>query len=207
MSAGTERRAREAGGPSPGAPSSAEGRAPGRDSVLERVLSGEAQAPPGDAFHEAAVESWTSSHGMLADGRMARLAASCLVRPEAGDRVVVWPSDSGACWVTAVLQRAGDATVLAAPGPLTIEAPRIGMVAGTVHVTAEDLLTNTRSRHAVEDTRTEVARVRVADVGTDIRRTSTAADEVSGTFLQRTGTWLSKTTREARFKARTFLFD
>ena len=203
MSARGERRAREAGGPSQDAPSSAEG----RNSVLERVLSGEAEAPSGGALHEAAVESWTSTHGMLADGRMARVAASCLVRPQAGDRVVVWPSESGVCWVTAVLQRAGDATVLAAPGPLTIEAPRIGMVAGTVHVTAEDLLTNTRSRHAVEDTRTEVARVRVADVGTDIRRTATAADEVGGTFLQRAGTWISSTAREARFKARTFLFD
>ena len=207
MSARGQRRARETGGPAADAPSTADGRPAGCDSVLERVLASDAQSPPGDGFHEAAVASWTSTHGMLADGRVARVAASCLVRPQAGDRVVVWPSDSGVCWVTAVLQRAGDATVISAPGPLTIEAPRIGMVARTVHVSAADFLTNTRSRHAVEDTRTEVARVRVADVGTDIRRTVTAADEVSGTFLQRAGTWISNTAREARFKARTFLFD
>ena len=210
MSAGQAEPARETDGPVSNAPSSAEGSppgSPGRNSVLGRVLAGDAEPPPGDAFREAAVESWTSTHGTLADGRPARVAASCLVRPQAGDRVVVWAPDGGACWVTAVLERAGDATVLSAPGPLTIEAPRIGMVARTVHVTAGDFLTNTRSRHSVEDTRTEVARVRVADVGTDIRRTTTAADEVGGTFLQRTGTWISKTAREARFKARTFLFD
>ena len=205
-----EERAGVANPLSANAPASAKGWSSRRsdpDSVLERVLAGDAEPPAGDTFHEATVAAWTSTHGTLTDGRTARAAASCLVRPEAGDRVVVWPSDSGVCWVSVVLERTGDATVLSTVGPLTIESPRVGVVAGTVHVSAADLLTSTRNRHAVEGTRTEVVRVRVADVGTDIRRATTATDDVTGTFLQRAGTWISNTAREARFKARTFLFD
>ena len=205
MDTSAKGRARETDGPS-----SADDRSstqPEQNSVLERVLGSDAKPKRGNALHEATVASWTTTHGMLTNGQMARVAASCLVRPEAGDRVVVWPTDSGMCWVLAVLLRATDTTVLSAPGPLTIEAPRIGMVARTVHVSADDFLTNTRNRHAVEDTRTEIARVRVADIGTDIRRATTATDDVGGTFLQRAGTWISNTAREARFKARTFLFD
>ena len=176
-------------------------------SVLERVLAGDAEPPLDNAFHEATVASWTGTHGVLSDGRSVRVAASCLVRPEAGDQVVVWSPDGAVCWVCVVLRRASDATVLSVPGSLSIEASRIGVVGQTVHVSATDFLTNTRNRHAVEDTRTEVSRVRVADVGTDIRRATTATDDVSGTFLQRTGTWISSTTREARLRARSFLFD
>lgn len=97
--------------------------------------------------------------------------------------------------------------VLTTSGPLAIEAPRIGISTQALHITSEDFLTCTRHRHAVEDTRTETSRVRVAQVGTDIRRTVTADDTVSGTFLQRAGTWISSTAREARLRARTFLFD
>ena len=41
----------------------------------------------------------------------------------------------------------------------------------------------------------------------DIRRVDTADERVSGTLMQRSGTWLSPTGRQARLKARSFLFE
>lgn len=178
-------------------------------SILGRVLArSDDAAPAGGAFREASVSAWSGATGVLGDGCVVRVGASCLLRPAPGDRVLIWSGDDGRRWVLAVLLRADDATaILAAPGPLAIEAPRVGISAGAVHVVAEDFLTSTRNRHAVEETRTETARVRVANIGTDVRRASAADDAVEGTLLQRTGTWISNTTREARLRARTFLFD
>lgn len=194
-----------------------------RTSVLARML-----ARGGDAageFRETTIASWSGQSGTLENGRMAALAASCLLRPAPGDRALVWVRSTtpaapeagvadeagdaaAACWVLGILQRPGDAAaVLSTPGPLAIEAPRVGVAAGTVQIAADDFISSVRNRHAVEDTRTESARVRVADVGTDIRRATSAIDEVSGTALQRAGTWISNTVREARLRARTFLFD
>ena len=66
-----------------------------------------------------------------------------------------------------------------------------------MHIQAEDFLTSTRNRHAVEHVRTETVDTRVAQIGTDVRRAGHASDEVEGTMLQRTGTWISNTV-EAR---------
>lgn len=179
------------------------------DSVLERMLS-QRDAPAGRSrFEEAVVAVWDGQRGKLTDGRTADVAASCLLRPASGDRVVVWSAaGGGTCRVAVVLERASDdVAVLSVPGEVSLEASRLGLSAQTVQIIAQDFLSHTRNRHALEGTRTEVARVRVAQIGTDIRRASTADDEVTGTLLQRTGTWISKTVREARFKARTFLFD
>lgn len=178
-------------------------------SVLERMLARPAQPPGMGVMSETTVAAWTESTGTLADGRTARAGASCLLRPVAGDRVLVWSGEGGSRWILSVLERPDDtpAAVLATPGPLTVEAPRIGLAAGAVHIQAEDFLTTTRNRHAVEQTRTETVHVRVAQVGTDIRRATNATDEISGTFLQRAGTWISNTAREARLRARAFLFD
>ena len=71
-----------------------------------------------------------------------------------------------------------------------------------MHIQAEDFLTSTRNRHAVEHVRTETVDTRVAQVGTDVRRAGHASDEVEGTMLQRAGTWVSNTVREARHRAR-----
>ena len=110
-------------------------------------------------------------------------------------------------WLLAVLEPPRSPTVLAAPGGLAIEAPRVGVTAQAVHVLAEDFLTNTRNRHAVEHVRTETVQTRVAQIGTDVRRASQATDEVEGTVLARAGMWISTTVREARLHARAFLFD
>ena len=179
-------------------------------SVLNRMLSGDADTV-GGGLQEADVRAWAGSTGSLADGRVAHLAASCLLRPAPGDRVLAWSggdADAGPAWVLSVLERSSsEVAVLASSAPLAIEAPRVGVSAQAVHIAAEDFITSTRHRHAVEDTRTETVRVRVAQVGTDIRRTETLDEEVAGTFLQRAGTWVSSTAREARLRARSFLFD
>ena len=179
-------------------------------SILRRVLArGDDEGPAGGALREMSVSVWTGTTGVLSDGCTARLGASCLLRPSPGDRVLIWSGDDRRNWVLSVLLRAADdaTALLATPGPLAIEAPRVGISAGAVHIVSEDFLTSTRNRHAVEETRTETARVRVARIGTDIRRVNTADDAIEGTFLQRAGTWISNTAREARLRARTFLFD
>ena len=183
-------------------------------SVLEQMLA-RGGAPSGE-FHEAVVAQWSGRSGTLDTGRMASMAVSCLLRPAPGDKVLVWSrpaapprADEGpACWVLGILDRPSDAVaVLAATTPLSIEAPLVGVTAGSVNITAKDFISSVRNRHAVEDTRTESVRLRVADVGTDVRRATSAVDEVRGSLVQRAGTWISNTVREARFRARTFMFD
>ena len=180
-------------------------------SVLERMLAGQQgeSAFGKSGLHESTVEAWSGTVGTLAGGHTARLATSCLLQPVAGDRVLVWAQEGDMRWILSVIERqnAEAPAKLAFGGPLTIEAPRVGISANAVHVVAEDFLTSTRNRHAVEETRTETVRTRVAQVGTDIRRATTVDDQIEGTLLQRTGTWISSTAREARLRARTFLFD
>ena len=160
------------------------------------------------ALMEAVVATWAETMGTLADGHCARLGASCLVQPAPGNRVLVWSGDDGERWILHVLDQAEDQpTRIVVPRPLTVTAPRIALRADAVHIRAEDFLSSTRNRHAVEHVRTETVNTRVAQIGTDIRRASHATDEVDGTVLQRAGTWISNTVREARFHARAFLFD
>ncbi len=180
-------------------------------SVLERALA-QGEGPPAamGAFREAQIAAWSDDRqGVLAGGRAAILSASCLLRPEPGDRVLVWSEGDGPNFVLAVLTRAGqDATaVLSSSAPLAIRAPRLAIASGSVQVECEELLTHAQRRHSIEDTATQTSRLRVAQVGVDVRRATTVDDEIAGTFLQRVGTWISNTTRDARLKARTFLFD
>ena len=161
------------------------------------------------SLRETVVTAWQEDRCTLTGGVVAVQAASCLLRPATGDTVLAWCPDVGApAHVVAVLARAADApAVLASESPLAIEAPSVGITGKVVQIGCEDLLTRAKNAHAVEDTRTETARLRVSQIGTDIRRATTVDDEVVGTLLQRTGTWISNTVREARFKARSFLFD
>ena len=156
----------------------------------------------------AAIASWADDRGALADGRGARVAASCLLGPAPGDRVLVWSGDDET-WVLSVLARnAQDAPiVLKSDTGVTIEAPRVALQGKVVQVAAHEFLSSTRNRHAVEHTRTENSKLRVSQVGMDIRRVDTADERVSGTLMQRSSTWLSTTAREARLKARSFLFE
>lgn len=179
-------------------------------SVLERMLERPANIDAGGGVPgEATVSAWSGRAGVLGGGTAAHLAASCLIRPAPGDRVLAWTGADGHCWVLSILHRRDEEApaVLATAGPMAIETSRLGIVADAVHLVAEDFLTSTRNRHAVERTRTETAQVRVARIGTDIRRATTADDKVDGTLLQQAGTWISSTVREARLRARTFLFD
>ena len=183
--------------------------APHAVSVLERMLEHPAGKSRTGTVTEAEVVAWTESAGTLDDGCTARLGVSCLLCPMAGDRVLAWTAEDGERWVLSVLHRPGEApaAVLSTPGPLTIKAPRVGVIAAGVHIHAEEFLSSTRHRHAVEHTRTEIVRLRVAQVGTDVRRAFNATDTVDGTLLQRAGVWISNTVREARLHARAFLFD
>ena len=182
---------------------------PARDVAAPEAVPGGAQTAATGEMHEADVAAWKDDAGTLGDGSPARLGASCLLRPEPGDRVLVWCASGRPARVLAVLERLDDeaTAVLAASGPLAIEAPRVAIASRTVQIRCDDLLTHSRNHHSVEDTRTDSARVRGAQGGVDVRRATTSSDEVSGTMIQKLGTWISTTTRDARLKARTFLFD
>lgn len=188
----------------------------GEPGFVEHLLGGRRDGTPaghddpyGGQLTASEILSWAGSEGTLADGRMARVGFSCLVRPVPGDRVLIWPVEEGTCWVLAILERrsASDPAVLAIPGAAALEASRIALSAQAVHIAAGDLVTSVRNRHIVADTSTESSRLRVTQVDTDIRRARHADDTVDGTLLQRMGTWMSTTVREARLTARSFLFN
>ena len=174
--------------------------------LVSELLARSAHGAAG--FADAVVAAWAEDRGVLEDGRSVRMAASCLVRPAIGDVVLVW-SNERADWVLSVLERADEQrpVEVEVKGGVTVNAPRITLRGRTVQVVASDFLSHARNRHAIENTRTEHSRLRVSQVETDIRRVGTADERVSGTLLQRAGTWLSSTTRDARLKARTFLFE
>ena len=180
-----------------------------RESVLSRLMAQPDNSTEGGGLADTTVTAWADTVGTLADGRTARLGASCLIRPSPGDKVLVWGSpDDDQRWVLAVLERPeARGAVLATPGPLTIQAPRVGIHADAVHLQAEEFLSNTQHRHTVEHVRTETVKTRVSQVGTDIRRATHVSDEVEGTVLHKAGLWLSNTVKEARLHAKAFLFD
>lgn len=177
-------------------------------SVLERMLAEPTARERSGTLMEAVVVTWAEVSGTLSDGGTARLGASCLLQPAPGDRVLVWSADDGERWILHVLDQSDSQPAqVALKRPLTIKAPKVSLSAEDVHIQAEDFLTSTRNRHAVEHVRTETVDTRVAQIGTDVRRASHSSDEVEGTSLQRAGTWISNTLREARHRARAFLFD
>ena len=178
--------------------------------VLERILSPTVPATNSGGLHDLRVLSWSEELGTLSDGRIARRSASCLIRPGIGDRVLAWRAEDGEWWVLGVLSRAASPetpTVLASNGPLTVEAARIALRSPEIHLHADDLIVSARHHHAVSDVQTDSVRLRVSDVETDVRRARQARDEITGTLLQRAGTWFSHTLREARIHAKAVLFD
>lgn len=88
----------------------------------------------------------------------------------------------------------------------SLEATRIAVRAQSLHLRAGEILTSAEAVHEVSRISTRNAELRVAEIGTDIRRAKTARDEVEGTFVQRLGAWVSDTAREARVAARAMLF-
>lgn len=159
---------------------------------------------------EEEVVSESCDDGMgLENGSTASRAPSCLVRPEPGDRVLVWRT-GGERVAIAVLERGDDsgvATVVGSRTGLVLESSRVSVRAESVHLRAGELLTSARAVHEVSRISTRSAELRVAEIGTDIRRAKTARDEVEGTFVQRLGAWVSDTAREARIAARAMLFS
>lgn len=109
----------------------------------------------------------------LDDGTTARRAIGCLVRPEPGDRALVWRCpESGDAFVLSVLERPGDSAVvvdagdrltlraaerlsLSCGGEVTIAAPlgAISLIAGRLTLSAIDGLTMVaRAAMATADT-------------------------------------------------------
>ena len=142
----------------------------------------------------------------LESGVAAAVAPSCLVRPEPGDRVLVWRTGEGSVAVAVLARAGGDALAIGAEAEIRLESPRISVRAEMVRVLAGEVVTSANAVHEVSRVSTRSAELRVAEIGTDIRRAKTARDEVEGTFVQRLGSWVSDTAREARIAARTMLF-
>lgn len=107
----------------------------------------------------------------------------------------------------AVLARSsGGALALEAETGIRLDAPRIAVRSESVHLLAGELVTSAHAVHEVSRVSTRIAELRVAEIGTDIRRAKSARDEIEGTFVPRFGAWVSDTAREARIAARTMLF-
>ena len=178
-------------------------------SVLGCMLDAAPDTPSPGSMFEACIGAWSGRSGTLGCGTPACRGLSCLIEPCVGDRVIAWCGHAGERWVLAVLDRPGDDfdCTLSTPGPMRLESPTIAVTARSFHVYAQDFLTSVRNRHAVEHIRTETVKTRVANVGTDVRRATHVTDQVEGTTVQRAGTWLATTVREARMHARAFLFD
>jgi hypothetical protein len=99
---------------------------------------GKTTSPSAPAWTQAQVAVTLDDHCyLLDDGRLARQAASCLLVPEPGDRVLSVASDEGELYIVHVLDRAdtgGSAETdasLNVPGArqLTIRQPRIALAA------------------------------------------------------------------------------
>lgn len=193
-----------------------------RDSVAEAEVHSDLHADRvpfsghqqnGGSMLSACVRSWSGSEGILTDGSVAELAVSCLVCPQDEDVVLVWLPDankeSNKVLILAVLARpnADTGTVIRSSGSFSIEAPSVSIMAGDVNISSENMLTNCKNHHLVEDVRTETTRLRVASVQTDIRKAGTVKDSIEGLFSQKIGMWFSWTAKEAKLRARTFLFD
>lgn len=174
---------------------------------VEELLAGPRPESSG-TMAQSDILSWAGSSGTLADGRVVHASFSCLIRPMPGDHVLVWITDDSN-WVLAVLHRRSQnvPAVIQVQGAAALEASRIAVSAKAIHLSAGEMVTSARTTHLVSDTTTETSRLRVTQVETDVRRTGNADHTVEGTLLQRMGTWMSTTVRDARLTARTFLFN
>lgn len=92
--------------------------------------------------------------------RPARLALSCLVMPEPGDRVLVAEA-SGTGWVLAILERGG-------PAPVQVRLPHMAEVSSPGHLTiaADAFSLRTRSAQVLADELSCFGRTAAVHVGT-----------------------------------------
>lgn len=180
--------------------------------LIEKLLRGEgdeSSGPQGTGMFQSVTESWAGRRGVLQHRRPAVLAPSCFVVPRCGDTVLAWAPDAGRVCVMGVLERADPhlPCEVALESVLDIEVKHVRLWAEQIAVSAAQLLSHARTHHVVEGTRSETLGTRVTDVSHDVRRAGHASEEVSGTLLQRTGTWFHNVLREARIHARATLFD
>ncbi len=173
-------------------------------SVLDRVLDDK-----GGHLFTGRIRSFESGKYLLADGRSVQVSASCLVQPKPKDWVLVWSNNHGQAWILNLLSRdsADEPLVISSDKAIQINARKIGLNAQTVHVKADNLVTHAVNNHSVEQTRTEQIKLRVTQVGTEIRRADRVLEKVNGSLIQKFGTWVVNAAQEVRHKARTVLFD
>ena len=198
--------ARGAGARTPKSGALSEGDA-GPGSTLAALLAGR-EAPRRGAAREARVSAWQGSEGVLADGARVRKAASCPAVPGEGDLVIAWEGPVAPGWVLAVLERGpGSEEVCVLEGDVRLAGPRIRIEGDDVHLHAGELLENVRDRHEVSETHTEISKLRVSRVGTDVRHATNVRDEIEGSLVQHVGVWLANAARELRMHAKAMLFD
>ena len=179
----------------------------GPGNTLAALLAGREESRTG-ATREARVSAWRGSEGVLADGMRVRRAASCLAVPGEGDLILAWVGAGAPGWVLAVLERGpGSENVHALEGDIRLAGPRIRLEGENVHLHAGELLENVRDRHEVSETHTEVSKLRVAHVGTDVRNAGNVRDEIAGSLVQHMGVWFANAARELRMHAKAMLFD
>ena len=158
------------------------------------------------------ITNWKEGEGLLASGKKARQSISCLVQPESGDKVLYWTDQSGdepVAWIITVIARKDPLAPVSINinAPLKIEAPEIGFQSDTISIVADDFYSSSQTRNVIEQNRTETIDFRISHIGTDQRNAGSVEDRISGSFVQRIGTWFTNTLKEARHKARTFMFE
>lgn len=179
-----------------------------KQSVLERMLRTDETKVEG-AMHQTRLASWEDGQGLTEQGATVRKAASCLLDPEAGDTIVVWRNASGEAWALNVLMRAHASApaMLSAGESVAIAADQITIKGKSVHVHAEEVLENVTTKHAVFARHSETCQLRVADVGTDVRRAGHVNDIVRGSLMQKATNWIAHTVRDVRMHARAMMVD
>ena len=175
--------------------------------ALAALLAARSAPVRGD-FLEFRVACWDGPRGVLSDGLPAALSPSCTLIPAAGDRVLAWCPEGSSAVVLCVIELVGGRVpehLLA--GDVRVAGPSFSLVAERAHVQAREYLENVVERHSVARTSTEVASLRVSQLESDVRRASHVRDDVSGSFIQNAGVWLSSVARELRMHAKAMLFD
>lgn len=135
----------------------------------------------------------------------ARRAASCLVRPEAGDSVLLSVDDRGGAWVLSVLIRAG-----AAPTPLELEGDAVLRIRGGGLTIAPDTelacVTGRAALHAgvaevTVDKVSLTARLFSSQVER-VKRVAGTVDDISREFTRRVVNYFRFTTENEERQAR-----
>lgn len=159
---------------------------------------------------QAIIKEWLKDRKILADGRVVQPSDDCLVKPEANDLVLIMANGPGATvTLIAILERPDPTAPLELKPSTSIDfkAHRITLEAKKMQVNAINLLSSAQDHYLVEDTHTEISKLKVSRSDVIIKQRITSEHQIGGVRLQRLGHWLSNTTNDVRMKAKSFLFE